>query len=119
MPDLPCSILSSLVLPVISCLFRLWFLEHDVNRWVEVVTHVPCGGDDIDSAGRVNITGVIEAIDGPEGTAGIGTVNSRWNECNIVKTGTVKLDIDDIDNWSEGAAFNIMLHEVGHVLGIG
>lgn len=84
-----------------------------------MVTHVPCGGDDIDPAGRILITASISDIDGPGVASGLGGPRGVWEECIIPKTGIITLDIADVDNWSEALATSVMLHEVGHVLGLG
>lgn len=84
-----------------------------------MITHVPCGGDDIDPAGRVLITAIIGEMDGSGGTAGYGRADAVWDDCLITKRGSMTFDMEDIDNWSDDFFSYVILHEVGHALGLG
>ena len=91
-------------------------------RWAEVVTHVPCGGYyDIYPAGRVHITATLEYIDGVGGTLGSAGRTSYWSACPTISAeGAMRFDIDDIADMEESDIFEgVILHEMGHVIGVG
>ena len=110
-----------------SCLVTLHnaYVEHPntyrVCRWSEVITHVPCGGNSEYPAGRLLISSTLEAIDGVGGTLGSAGATNIWNSCpSISLLGAMRFDIDDIDGMEEDGTFEgVILHEMGHVIGIG
>ncbi|KAI9006794.1 hypothetical protein DFJ74DRAFT_689413 [Hyaloraphidium curvatum] len=61
----------------------------------------------------------VEAIDGPFGVLGqAGPALSRPNSVPV--TGYMRFDIDDVDRvYGQGVLEDLILHEMGHVLGIG
>eukprot|EP00752_Nemacystus_decipiens_P012579 g11140.t1 len=93
------------------------------DRWSEIIKRVPCGGapDEGIPAGRNLITASIGPIDGR------GTVLARagpeysWIACPTISlTGFMEFDIEDIPTLEEDGTFEgVILHEMGHVLGIG
>ena len=94
-------------------------------RWAEVLTHVPCGGSADNPAGRLLITATLTTIDGPgddEGnTLGFAGPTQFWNACPTISfTGEMTFDIFDIGQLeSDGLFEGVILHEMGHVIGIG
>lgn len=90
-------------------------------RWAEVVTHVPCGGSTIFPAGRLLIRCTQDKIDGEGSTLGTAGPRSVWRECpTITAEGEMIFDIDDMDGMEEdGTLEGVILHEMGHVIGIG
>lgn len=91
------------------------------RRWEEIITHVPCGGSATSPAGQLLISATIEPIDGPGGTLGFAGPTSVWSECmSISTTGDMTFDIDDVDDLEEdGGLGAVIVHEMGHVIGIG
>eukprot|EP00904_Undaria_pinnatifida_P013083 jgi/Undpi1/8905/HiC_scaffold_25.g11367.m1 len=91
------------------------------DRWAEVVTHVPCGGSTIFPAGRLLIRCTQDKIDGEGSTLGTAGPRSVWRECpTITAEGEMIFDIDDMDGMEEdGTLEGVILHEMGHVIGIG
>ncbi|CAM9289939.1 unnamed protein product, partial [Scytosiphon promiscuus] len=93
------------------------------DRWAEVLTHIPCTGTNGDggSAGELVITSTLESIDGPSGTLGFAGPRGIWNECQgISYSGEMTFDLDDIDDMeSQGTFEGVILHEMGHVIGVG
>eukprot|EP00904_Undaria_pinnatifida_P013068 jgi/Undpi1/8892/HiC_scaffold_25.g11354.m1 len=76
------------------------------DRWAEVITHVPCGGHPDYPAGRVQISATLDSIDGYGGTLGYA--------------GAMTFDIDDIWDLEYFGTFEgVILHEMGHVFGVG
>ena len=90
-------------------------------RWSEVVTHVPCGGNAEFPAGRLLITATLAEIDGVGGTLGFASPDLVWLDCpSISLTGSMTFDIQDIDALEENGLFEgVILHEMGHVIGVG
>lgn len=78
--------------------------------------YVPCGGDDTDPPGRILATFNITEI---STTASAVTSLSYWSDCKLPKAALVKLNSDTINNWSNAQFTAVVLHEIGHVLGIG
>lgn len=60
-------------------------------------------------------------MDGVDGTLGSAGPTSVWSACpTISATGKMKFDIDDIASMEEEDIFEgVILHEMGHVIGIG
>ena len=90
-------------------------------RWSEVITHVPCGGSSTYPAGRILISATLEAIDGPGNTLGSAGPSSVWNLCPTISLlGAMRFDIDDIVSMEANGIFEgVILHEMGHVIGVG
>lgn len=90
-------------------------------RWSDVITHVPCGGNIQYPAGRLEITATLEDIDGAGRTHGSAGPRSVWASCKSISLkGDMKLDIADIANLEADGSFEgVILHEMGHVIGIG
>ena len=92
-----------------------------MNRWSEVITHVPCGGDASSPPGQLLIEVSLEGIDGELGVLGFAGPTRVWSDCPTISfEGVMTFDIVDIDvleanNLLEG----VILHEMGHVIGIG
>ena len=90
-------------------------------RWSNVITHVPCGGSANFPAGRLLISSTLTEIDGVGGTLGSAGPGSVWSSCNTISAeGTMTFDIDDIADLEAAGTFEgVILHEMGHVIGIG
>ncbi|CAN0470178.1 unnamed protein product, partial [Scytosiphon promiscuus] len=95
------------------------------DRWSEVITHVPCGGSTQSPAGLLTISATLEDIDG----AGDGQGNifgfagptGIWSGCQTVSyMGEMTFDLFDIDAVeNDGVLEGLILHEMGHVIGVG
>eukprot|EP00752_Nemacystus_decipiens_P014212 g12641.t1 len=97
--------------------------EAAASRWAEVLTHIPCTGTSEwgDDAGVLRITATLEVIDGVDGSLGQAAPEGVWSECEgISYYGFMRFDIDDVERLeTDGTLFGIVLHEMGHVIGIG
>ncbi|CAM9530751.1 unnamed protein product, partial [Laminaria digitata] len=91
------------------------------DRWSEIITHVPCGGSAQNPAGRLLISSTLEGIDGVGGVLGSAGPTNVWNSCPTVSfEGAMTFDIDDItDLENQGTFEGVILHEMGHVIGVG
>ncbi|CAM9332643.1 unnamed protein product, partial [Laminaria digitata] len=91
------------------------------DRWSEVITHVPCGGTDDDPAGRLLISSTLETIDGVGGILGSAGPSRIWDSCRTISfVGAMRFDIDDIASMERDGIFEgVILHEMGHVIGVG
>lgn len=92
-----------------------------MSRWAEVVTHVPCGGTEDVPGGRLLITATLAEIDGVGGAAGSARPSNVWNACRTISLkGDINLDVSDIaDLEATGLLEGVILHEMGHVIGVG
>ncbi|CAM9790169.1 unnamed protein product, partial [Laminaria digitata] len=90
-------------------------------RWSEIITHVPCGGSSTNPAGRLLISSTLEEIDGQGKVLGSAGPRNVWGSCRTISlTGTMRFDIDDITNLeNRGTLEGVILHEMGHVIGVG
>ena len=92
-------------------------------RWAEVLTHIPCTGTNSNggAAGELLISATLEPIDGPSGTLGFAGPRGVWSDCRgISYAGEMTFDIDDIASLEgQGIFEGVILHEMGHVIGIG
>lgn len=90
-------------------------------RWAKLITHVPCGGAADYPAGRLLITSTLEEIDGVDGVLGFAGPSNVWGSCNTISAvGYMAFDIDDIDSMEDAGVFEtVILHEMGHVIGVG
>ena len=92
------------------------------NRWQEVISHTPCGGDEEFPAGRVHITLTTVATMPPVQEPFPYTVSKRlryWLGCDITATGTLSFDIPSIYTLADDQFEEVVFHEIGHILGIG
>ncbi|CAM9367146.1 unnamed protein product, partial [Sphacelaria rigidula] len=91
------------------------------HRWSEVITHVPCGGSPNDPAGRLAISATLSPIDGTGRVLGSAGPTGIWNGCQTISyRGEMKFDIDDIAHLENlGTLEGVILHEMGHVIGVG
>ena len=92
-----------------------------LSRWSEVITHVPCGGNSEFPAGRLLISSTLEPIDGVGGVLGSAGPSQIWSSCRTISLlGAMRFDIDDIANMEADGTFEgVILHEMGHVIGVG
>lgn len=94
-------------------------------RWSEVITHVPCGGNVINPAGRLLIGSTLAEIDGDRdedgNILGFAGPRSLHDGCRTISaTGEMTFDIFDIGVLEDtGALEGVILHEMGHVIGVG
>ncbi|CAM9710418.1 unnamed protein product, partial [Laminaria digitata] len=99
--------------------------ESAADRWAEVITHVPCGGTSNLPAGRLLITATLAEIDGAgngEGNQlGFAGPTNFWRDCpTISATGDMTFDLFDIGEMEADGIFEgVILHEMGHAIGIG
>jgi hypothetical protein len=86
-------------------------------RWSQVIT------GDLPGVGTIDdllITARIEPIDGTGGIVGSANFTSLRTGSNLPFTGRMRFDSADVANQeASGSLFNLVLHEMGHVLGIG
>lgn len=90
-------------------------------RWSEVVTHVPCGGTTEFPAGRLLISATLKGVDGVGGVLGFAGPTAVWRGCNTISAeGEMTFDVDDISSLeADGSLEGVVLHEMGHVIGVG
>lgn len=90
-------------------------------RWAELITHVPCGGTTANPAGQLFITAKLTTIDGANGILGSAGPTRVWESCPTISfTGQMEFDIDDIAMLESQDVFEgVILHEMGHVIGVG
>ncbi|CAN0374069.1 unnamed protein product, partial [Laminaria digitata] len=90
-------------------------------RWAELITHVPCGGSVDSPAGRLVISSTLEPIDGVGSVLGSAGPTSVWSACPTISLeGNMRFDIADIAGMeSDGSFEGVILHEMGHVIGVG
>lgn len=87
-----------------------------------MVTHHPdCGSSGKHPAGRLLITSSLITIDGEGGVLGQAGPRMLRDACmSISIEGIMMFDIDDIEDMeTRGILDGVILHEMGHVLGIG
>lgn len=82
---------------------------------------MPCGGTTDNPAGRLLITATLEAIDGVGGVLGFAGPNAVWRACNTISAeGEITFDIGDIAVLeADGSLEGVILHEMGHAIGVG
>lgn len=85
-------------------------------RWMEVITHVPCS-----STGVLTINAEVTAIDGVSGVLGSAGPTSVFVSCpTISASGDMTFDIADVESLEDsGFLEDVILHEMGHVIGVG
>jgi hypothetical protein len=91
------------------------------DRWEEVILgdlpNVTVDGELIDD---VQIDAAAADIDGVNGILGQAGPTTLRNGSQLPSTGVMQFDTADLANMeSNGTLFNVILHEMGHVLGIG
>lgn len=88
------------------------------NRWQSIIKEdVPDSGGVDDVSITVNASS-IDGVGGTLGTGGPTTVRSSSPEVTI--TGSMNFDTDDLPTFeADGRLYGVILHEMGHVLGIG
>ena len=88
-----------------------------------MVTHPRCnvGGSTTYPAGRLLISATLEDIDGEYGVLGSAGPTSVWSSCTLTSvSGSMKFDTADVSRLeTEGTLYDAVLHEMGHVIGIG
>ncbi|MEP4804232.1 MAG: hypothetical protein ABJZ69_07465 [Hyphomicrobiales bacterium] len=101
------------------------YIVDQLCRWAEIITHVPCGGSPENPPGRLLITATLADIDGPGdddgNTLGFASPTSTWNDCNTITfEGEMTFDTFDIAELEADGLFEgVILHEMGHVIGVG
>lgn len=87
------------------------------QRWAKVITHVPCNATD----GRLLITATLHYIDGSGGILGFaGPVGVHESCPGISYGGEMTFDSADVSTMEERGYFEgVIMHEMGHVVGIG
>ncbi|CAN0526363.1 unnamed protein product, partial [Scytosiphon promiscuus] len=67
------------------------------------------------------ISATLEAIDGVNGVLGSAGPTRIWSGCRSISSlGTMRFDIADIDSMEQNGIFEgVILHEMGHVIGVG
>ncbi|CAN0337945.1 unnamed protein product, partial [Scytosiphon promiscuus] len=67
------------------------------------------------------ISSTLEGIDGVGGVLGSAGPTNVWNSCLTVSfEGAMTFDIDDIASLENQGTFEgVILHEMGHVIGVG
>lgn len=85
-----------------------------------MITHVPCGRSRDYPAGRLLIEATIEEIDGVGGILGSAGPKEVWRPCFITAVGTMRFDDADIAVLEQEGTFDdVILHEIGHIIGCG
>eukprot|EP00752_Nemacystus_decipiens_P003380 g3127.t1 len=85
------------------------------DRWADVISRTPCGN------GMNTITATLEYIDRVGGILGSAGPRSVNNGCpTISMSGEMTFDLYDIETMeANGSLYDVILHEMGHVIGIG
>ncbi|CAM9775282.1 unnamed protein product, partial [Laminaria digitata] len=67
------------------------------------------------------ISSTLEGIDGVGGVLGSAGPSLVWSTCRTISlAGTMRFDIDDIASMEADGTFEgVILHEMGHVIGVG
>lgn len=86
-----------------------------------MITHHPCGGDAGVPDGRLLIVAQLQPIDGVDGAVGFaGPSNLRFDCPTISTVGDMTFDSADIAFMEEIGVFEgVVMHEMGHVIGVG
>jgi len=100
------------------------FLESPIYclyRWSDVITHVPCGGSHVHPGGHLVINASLSPIDGSGGVIGQAYPAAVWFQCPLIPgIAAMEFDDDDIDGLEQfGLLESVVLHEMGHAIGIG
>ncbi|CAN0496329.1 unnamed protein product [Ectocarpus sp. 12 AP-2014] len=92
------------------------------NRWEKVVTHIPCTETNPKGAtGELIITVTQHEIDGAGGQFALGGPSDVYGDCpGVSYMGVMIFDSDDIDDLEDdGILEGLVVHEIGHVIGVG
>ena len=96
------------------------FSDNPVDRWDDLLDARIFVDDTVDD---LRIFVGIVAIDGAEGTLGRGGTRivkrNRDQGTLVTKIGVIAIDRDDLEWMSETLLSDVILHEMGHVLGFG
>ncbi|MDE3258595.1 MAG: hypothetical protein OYM47_12230 [Gemmatimonadota bacterium] len=96
------------------------FSDNPIDRWDDLLDARIFVDDTVDDL-RVFV-GIVE-IDGAEGTLGRGGTRivkrNRDQGTLVTKIGVIAIDRDDLEWMSETLLSDVILHEMGHVLGFG
>lgn len=86
-----------------------------------ITHHPPCGSSPDHPAGRLLISAALIEIDGVFGTLGQAGPLYVWSDCRSISIeGFMEFDIDDIAYMESTGIFEgVILHEMGHAIGIG
>ena len=82
---------------------------------------MPCGGTTEFPAGRLLISATLQEIDGFGGVLGFAGPTAVWRGCSTISAeGEMTFDIDDVSSLEADGSFGgVILHEMGHVIGVG
>lgn len=99
--------------------YMLVYLPH--CRWATVIQFVPGGGAPGQTAGELVISAELQSMDGAGGILGSAGPTGVWRDApGISYSGQMVFDIGDIDQMeSDGSFEGVILHEMGHVIGVG
>lgn len=91
------------------------------DRWEQVITHQPCGGDPERVDGELYISATIGGIDGPGGFTFTSTPIATRSACPAISTvGRIEIDRDDIGDFEANNVLDgLVLREMGRVIGVG
>ena len=86
-----------------------------------MVTNPRCPVGTADSPGRLHISATLEYIDGPENTLAEAGATKVLTVCQLTSTaGVMRFDTADVELMEERGNFDaVVLHEMGHVIGVG
>lgn len=86
-----------------------------------VTHHPPCGSSKKWPGGRLLIAARVIEIDGEGNTLGQAAPDKVRNDCPTISiSGFMEFDIDDVDDLVSGGTFEaVVIHEIGHIIGIG
>ncbi|CAM9201303.1 unnamed protein product, partial [Ectocarpus fasciculatus] len=101
---------------------RKGIFQTAANRWEKVVTHIPCTETNPEGAtGELIITITLQDIDGAGGQFALGGPSDVYGDCpGVSYLGVMIFDSDDIDDMEDdGILEGLVVHEMGHVIGIG
>lgn len=93
-----------------------------IHRWEKVITHhPPCGKSHKYPGGRLLIAARVVEIDGVGTILGQATPDKTRHRCPTISvSGYMEFDEDDINNMVQQGLFEpVVIHEIGHVIGIG
>ncbi|CAN0255902.1 unnamed protein product, partial [Ectocarpus sp. 4 AP-2014] len=101
---------------------RKGIFQTAANRWEKVVTHIPCTETNPEGAiGELIITVTQHEIDGAGGQFALGGPSDVYGDCpDVSYMGVMIFDSDDIDDLEDdGILEGLVVHEIGHVIGVG
>lgn len=90
-------------------------------RWETVIPFVPGGGAVGQEAGVLEISASLRSIDGDGGILGSAGPSGVWRDYPTISySGTMEFDSSDVERMeADGSLLGVILHEMGHVIGIG